>query len=176
MEYFRRKKVFGLFLSSAVIRDPGYTMEKINTVARLLRGKHAYRGYIHLKIIPGAPDAAIEEAISLSTAVSLNIEAPGRKHFEMLSGTKDYERDIMRPISLMGKLTGRGTRFSRVKCTTQFIVGASDETDSEIITLLSGLYNNLRFHRVYFSAYQKGLGVPTSRVKKNFLRVRASSL
>ncbi len=169
MEYFRKKKVFGLFLSSSVIRDPDYTMEKINTVARILRGRHAYRGYIHLKIIPGASDAAIEEAVSLSTAVSLNIEAPGKKHFETLSGTKDYERDIMRPISLMGKLTGRGTRFSRVKCTTQFIVGASDETDSEIIHSLSGLYNNLRFHRVYFSAYQKGLGSPDIPGEKKFL-------
>ena len=169
MEYFRKKKVFGLFLSSAVIGNPDNTMDKINTAARLLRGKYAYRGYIHLKIIPGASDAAIEEAISLSTAVSLNIETPGRKHFETLSGTKDYERDIMRPISLMGRLTGKGMRFSKVKCTTQFIVGASDETDSEIIHSLSGLYNNLRFHRVYFSAYQKGLGSPDIPGEKRFL-------
>lgn len=74
IEYVRRGKVFGLFLSSAVIGNPDHTMERINTVARLLRGRHQYRGYIHLKIIPGASDAAIEEAISLSTAVSLNIE------------------------------------------------------------------------------------------------------
>src|SRR4030042_4125589 len=130
MEYYRRRKVFGLFLSSGVIGNPDNTMERINTVARLLRGRHEYRGYIHLKIIPGASDAAIEEAISLSTAVSLNIETPGRRHFELLSGKKDYERDIIRPIKLMGKLTAKGARFSKVKCTTQFIVGASEETDS----------------------------------------------
>jgi predicted DNA-binding helix-hairpin-helix protein len=75
MEYYRKKKVFGLFLSSAVIGSPDFTMEKIISVARLLRKDHGYRGYIHLKIIPGASDAAIEEALSLSTAVSLNIEA-----------------------------------------------------------------------------------------------------
>ena len=168
MEYVRRNKVFGLFLSSAVIGNPDYTMDRINTVARLLRGRHQYRGYIHLKIIPGASDAAIEEAISLSTAVSLNIETPGRKHFELLSGKKDYDRDIIRPIKLMGKLTGKGMRFSKVKCTTQFIVGAADETDSEIIHYLSGLYTRLNFKRVYFSAYQKGLGTSDIPGEKQF--------
>ncbi|MGC2062570.1 MAG: radical SAM protein [Thermodesulfovibrionales bacterium] len=160
MEYVRRKKVFGLFLSSAVIGNPDYTMDRINNVARLLRGRHEYRGYIHLKIIPGASDAAIEEAISLSTAVSLNIETPGKKHYDLLSCRKDYDQDIIRPIKLMGKLTAKGTMFSKVKCTTQFIVGASEETDAEIIRYMGGLYNRLNFNRVYFSAYQKGLGKP----------------
>lgn len=168
MEYQRRKKVFGLFLSSAVINNADYTMEKINTVARLLRYKHNFKGYIHLKIIPGASDAAIEDALSLSTAVSLNIETPGRKHFEVLSNKKDYDKDILRPIKLMGRLTERGMRFSKVKCTTQFIVGASDETDSEIIRYMFGLYNRLNFKRVYFSAYQKGLGHPEIPGEKQF--------
>jgi predicted DNA-binding helix-hairpin-helix protein len=160
MEYLRRKKVFGLFLSSAVIHDADYTMDKINTVARLLRYKHGFRGYIHLKIIPGASDAAIEDSLSLATAVSLNIEAPLKERFDLLSKKKDYEEDILRPLKLMGRLTGRGMRFSGVKCTTQFIVGASDETDSEIIHSMSQLYRKMNFKRVYFSAYQKGLGSP----------------
>lgn len=158
LEYVRRKKVFGLFLSSSVVRNPDYTMERINAVAGILRYKHRFGGYIHLKIIPGASDAAIEETLSLATAASLNIETPGRRHNDTLSTKKDYERDIVRPLKLMGKLTGRGNRFSRVKCTTQFIVGASDETDGEIIDAVSGLYGDMNFKRVYFSAYQKGLG------------------
>jgi predicted DNA-binding helix-hairpin-helix protein len=144
-------------------------MDRINAVARLLRYKHKFRGYIHLKIIPGASDAAIEEALSLSSAVSLNIETPGKNHFSVLSAKKDYDRDIMRPIKLMGKLTGRGMKFSRVKCTTQFIVGASDETDGEIVQSMSSLYNNLNFKRVYFSAYQKGLGDPEIPGERQFL-------
>ena len=169
MEYQRKKKVFGLFLSSAVINNADYTMDKINTVARLLRYKHNFRGYIHLKIIPGASDAAIEEALSLATAVSLNIETPGKKHFTSLSSRKDYDKDIIRPLKLMGRLTEKGMRFSRVKCTTQFIVGASDETDSEIIQYMFGLYNRLNFKRVYFSAYQKGLGNPEIPGERQFL-------
>ncbi len=160
MEYKRRKKVFGLFLSSAVINNPDYTMDRINAVARLLRYKHQFKGYIHLKIIPGASDAAIEDSLSLATAVSLNIETPGEEHFKVLSDRKDYLKDIIHPMKFMARLTGRSMKHSKVKCTTQFIVGASDEKDSEIINYMSGLYNRLKFKRVYFSAYQKGLGNP----------------
>ena len=169
MEYQRKGKVFGLFLSSAVINNADYTMDKINTVARLLRYKYGFRGYIHLKIIPGVSDAAVEDALSLATSVSLNIETPGKKHFVLLSDRKNYDEDIIRPLKLMGKLTGKGMRFSKVKCTTQFIVGASDETDSEIINYMFGLYRRLNFNRVYFSAYQKGLGHPGIPGEKNLL-------
>ncbi len=169
MEYYRRKKVFGLFLSLAVIGDADYTMEKINTVARLLRYKHDFKGYIHLKIIPGASDAAIEDTLSLASAASLNIETPGGKHFSLLSDKKVYERDIIRPLRLMGRLTASGMRYSRVKCTTQFIVGASDETDSEIVDSVFKLYDRMNFKRVYFSAYQKGLGSPHIPGERRFL-------
>jgi predicted DNA-binding helix-hairpin-helix protein len=168
MEYQKKKRVFGLFLSSAVINNADYTMDKINTAARLLRYKHNFRGYIHLKIIPGASDAAIEDALSLATAVSLNIETPGRKHFTALSSKKDYDKDILHPIKLIGRLTEKGMRFSKVKCTTQFIVGASDERDSEIIHYMFGLYKRLNFKRVYFSAYQRGLGHPEILGEKQF--------
>ncbi len=169
MEYHRKKKVFGLFLSSAVINNADYTMDKINTVARLLRYRHDFRGYIHLKIIPGASDAAIEDSLSLASAVSLNIETPGKVHFGVLSKKKDYEKDILYPLKLMGKLTDRGARFSRVKCTTQFIVGASSENDAEIIDCMFSLYDRMNFKRVYFSAYQKGLGDPDIPGERQFL-------
>jgi len=138
MEYWRKRKVFGLFLSSGVIGSADYTMDRINAVARILRYKHNYKGYIHLKIIPGSSDSAIEDSVSLASAVSLNIETPGRKRFEILSNKKDYANDIVRPLKLMSKLTAKGMRHGRVKCTTQFIVGASDEMDSEIVEYMSG--------------------------------------
>jgi len=169
MEYVRRKNVFGLFLSSGVIGNPDHTMDRINAVAHILRYKHKFKGYIHLKIIPGASDAAIEDTLSLANSVSLNIETPGKEHFDMLSSKKDYINDIIRPLKLLGKLTEKGKRFSRVKCTTQFIVGASDETDSEIIEYMFGLYRRLNFQRVYFSAYQKGLGHPDIPGEKRYL-------
>lgn len=161
MDYLRRREVFGLFLSSGVPATPDGGMEKLIDTAGILRRHHNFKGYIHLKILPGASDAAVEEAMKISSAVSLNIEVPGRKHFEKLSSSKDYDRDIIRPLKLMSKLSEKGSPLHRVKCTTQFIVGASDENDSEIIKYMGALYSRLKFDRVYFSAYQAGLGDST---------------
>ena len=158
LDYYNQRKVFGLFLSSGVLGSADATMDKLNGVARLLRKKHGFRGYIHLKIIPGASDAAVEEAVSLSSAVSLNIETPGAKRLEKVSQKKRYIQDIIEPIKLISRLTGRGSRYERVKQTTQFIVGAAGEQDSEIVRYMYGLYERLKLHRVYFNAYQKGLG------------------
>jgi predicted DNA-binding helix-hairpin-helix protein len=158
LDYYNQRKVFGLFLSSGVVGTPDATMDRLNAVARLLRRKHRFRGYIHLKVIPGASDAAIEEAVSLASAVSLNIETPGAECLEKLSLKKDYIRDIIEPIKLISKLTARGSRYEKVKQTTQFIVGAAGERDAKIVKYMSGLYERLNMQRVYFSAYQKGLG------------------
>lgn len=160
LDYVARKKVFGLFLSSGVVGTPDHSMRLLNDTAAILRKKRGYRGYIHLKIIPGASDAAIEESLSLAQSVSLNIETPGRIHCEKLSAKKNYEEDIIRPIQLISTLIGKGKRFERVSMTTQFIVGASDETDREIVRYTSGLYDRLNMRRVYFSAYQRGYGDP----------------
>jgi len=158
LDYFNQRKVFGLFLSSGVTGSPDLSMDRLNSVARLLRRRHGFKGYIHLKIIPGASDAAVEEAVSLASAVSLNIETPGEKNLAKLSARKNYIRDIIEPIKLISRLTGRGCRYERVKQTTQFIVGAAGEQDTQIVKYMSGLYERLKMHRVYFSAYQRGLG------------------
>ena len=158
LDYYNQRKVFGLFLSSGVAGSPDATMDRLNGVAKLLRRKHRFKGYIHLKIIPGSSDAAVQEAVSLASAVSLNIETPGEKNLAKLSQKKMYIRDIIEPIKLISKLTGRGRRYERVKQTTQFIVGAAGEQDAQIVKYMSGLYERLKMHRVYFSAYQRGLG------------------
>ena len=158
MDYYGQREVFGLFLSSGVVGSPDATMERLNATARILRKKYRFRGYIHLKIIPGASDAAIEDAVSLSSAVSLNIETPGEKNLAKLSEKKKYIRDIIEPIKLISRLTSRGGKYAGVRQTTQFIVGAAGESDSEIVKYMGGLYDRLKLQRIYFSAYQKGLG------------------
>lgn len=158
LDYYNRRKVFGLFISSGATGSPDATMDRLNTTASLLRKKHRFRGYIHLKIIPGASDAAIEEAVSLASTVSLNIETPGAGNMAKLSRSKRYIEDIIEPTRLISRLTARGSKYERVKHTTQFIVGAAGEADAEIVKYMFGLYNRLKLHRVYFSAYQKGLG------------------
>ncbi len=158
LDYFNRREVFGLFLTSGVLGTPDATMEHLNRIARILRYKRNFKGYIHLKIIPGSSAGAIEEAVSLSTAVSVNIETPGAAHLARLSSRKRFIEDIVEPIKLISRLTGRGNRYERVKQTTQFVVGAAEETDAEIVKYMWGLYNRLNLKRIYFSAYQKNLG------------------
>jgi len=154
LDYYKRGEVFGLFLSSGVLGTPDATMERLNRIAKILRYRRGFRGYIHLKVIPGASANAIEEAVKLSSAVSLNIETPGAQHLAKLSGKKRFIEDIVEPIKLISRLTGRGNKYERVKQTTQFIVGAADETDSEIVKYMWGLYDRLNLRRIYFSAYQ----------------------
>ena len=175
LDYYNRRKVFGLFLSSGVLGSPDFTMDRLNSVARILRQKYSFKGYIHLKIIPGASDAAIEDALSRASAVSLNIETPGEKNLEKLSNKKRYIEDIIEPIKLISRLTERGARYGKVRQTTQFIVGAAGEQDDEIIRYMYGLYERLKMHRVYFSAFQRDLG-DESLVSKHVAPVRATDI
>ena len=160
MGYLRTGQVFCLFLSSGVIGSPDATMERLVGVGELLRRRHAFSGYLHLKVIPGASDAAIEAALAVADTVSLNVEAPTRAAFRKLSASKDYDRDIVRPIRLISRLTARGSCHEGVGQMTQFMVGAADEVDRQIIEATGALYGNLGLRRVYFSAYQRGLGDP----------------
>lgn len=157
LSYYEAGRVQGLFLSSGVAKNADATMEKINRAALLLRKKQ-FRGYIHLKVIPGSSDEAIRESVSLASAVSINVETAGEKNFSQLSTTKNYSRDIIHSVNLISRLTAKGSRYERVKQTTQFVVGAASETDKEIIDCSWKLYKKLSLQRIYFSAYQRGAG------------------
>ena len=159
LSYYRARRVSGMFLTSGVTGSPDATMERINRTAQILR-RGQFKGYIHLKVIPGASEAAIRHCLSLASAVSLNIETAGEKNFRRLSTRKDYLKDILRPLELISRLTARGSAFEGVKQTTQFVVGASTETDRDIIRYSWKLYRELDLSRVYFSAYQRGTGTP----------------
>ncbi len=153
-----KRPLIGIFLSSAVMGTGDKTMEMLVSTAEILRKHYRYRGYIHLKIIPGASRASIESALTYASAVSLNIETPGVKHFSRLTDMKDYQKDIIEPLTFIAEQTARGARYSGVSTSSQFIVGASDESDQEILSYGSRMYSNLKMGRLYYSAYQGGLG------------------
>ena len=90
--------------------------------------------------------------------MSLNIETPGKDNLVKLSSKKDYLTDIIEPMKFISQMTARGNRYERVHQTTQFIVGAADESDHKIVRYMGGLYGRLHLNRIYFSAYQQGLG------------------
>ena len=161
LPYWRSGRVVGLFLTSGVCGNPDAAMERMLATAEILRRRERFRGILHLKIIPGAADAAIDRALALASGVSLNIETAGEAHFAKLTARKDYLQSVIAPLKRIAALTAPGAPHARVKTSTQFVVGASDETDREVVRYMGGLYGRLGLRGIYFSAYQRGLGDPT---------------
>jgi predicted DNA-binding helix-hairpin-helix protein len=158
MQYARRSEVTGLFLSSGILGDADTTMDRMSAVAKILRKRYYYPGYVHMKILPGASKAAIDDMLIYADAVSLNVEVPTANAMKNLSTTKDFHRDIVQRMHYISQQTQDGSPHARVRQTTQFIVGAAGESDRQIIDATFGLYKRLDFSRVFFSAYQGGLG------------------
>ena len=161
--FYRRNYIEGLFLSSGVIRNPDYTMERMVQVAKKLRLEERYNGYIHLKAIPGASSELIREAGIYSDRISVNIEIPTNPELKRLAPEKNHV-DIYKPMEFIrnGILESNENKrkmlnspiFVPAGQSTQLIVGASPENDRQILTLASGLYHEQRLKRVYYSGYQ----------------------
>jgi len=161
MDLLRANRVSGLFLSSGVPDTPDQTMDRMLGTVEILRKRFSFRGYIHLKIIPGASAASIEQAVRMATRVSVNIEAPTAERLARLSTRKRFYEDI---VSAMQTIADLRTRLNR-QChqTTQFVVGAAGESDREIVTATARLYERFRMERVYFSAYQDPMLRPAAQ-------------
>ena len=144
---FRQNLVSGLFLSSGIPHDVDLVMEEIIETGRLLR-RAGYDGYLHLKVLPGAARADIDEAARLATCISINIETTSADRLRALSAVKDYHNDIMKRLAWVADAKAGGHH------TTQLVVGAAGETDAEILASVTSLYQNLRPRRVYYSAFQ----------------------
>ena len=107
MKYYENSKVEGLFLSSAVAKNADLTMEELIHTAHILRNKYSYKGYIHLKVIPGATRDDIKHAMQLADRVSINIESATSEGLSDLATTKDYNKDIIKRISWISRLSNR---------------------------------------------------------------------
>jgi len=162
MEFFRRNYVAGLFLSSGVAVSAGRTMEDMLHTVEILRLKYNYRGYIHLKILPGLSYDYIERAAQLASRVSVNIEAPNPTRMDKLSKLKNFQQDILSPMHWINRLQSKKTLPAGH--TTQFIIGAAGESDAEILHTTAGLYRQVGLHRAYFSAFQPVPDTPLESV------------
>jgi predicted DNA-binding helix-hairpin-helix protein len=158
MQYARRGQVTGLFLSSGILSDADTTMDRLAATARILRRRYRYGGYVHMKIIPGASKAAIDDMLSVADSVSLNVEVPTAGAMAKLSTTKNYHEDIVNRMRYNSRQTAKGSRYQDVRQTTQFIVGAAGESDRQIVDATFGLYKRLKLDRVFFSAFQGQIG------------------
>ena len=152
LELNRRGLAQGMFLSSGVWRSPNETMDRMLAAAELLRGKHQFRGFLHLKILPGASLDRVERAAQLADRISINLEAPNTQSLSQICPDKDFALDIMRRMQWISALVQRSDTLAKGH-TTQFIVGAADETDRDILAATSHLYGGFDLSRAYFSAF-----------------------
>ena len=162
MEFYRRNYIEGLFLSSGVVRNPDYTMERLTAIVRDLRLVHRFNGYIHLKAIPGASQELLNVAGRYADRMSVNIEIPREESLKMLAPEKDHQ-SVFQPMKLIqqGVLENKedrqrmrhAPRFVPAGQSTQMIVGATQDSDREILTMSSLLYGQPSMRRVYYSGY-----------------------
>lgn len=165
MDMHRAGLVKGLFLSSGIIRGGMVTQDKLLDTADILRHKYNFRGYLHLKIMPGVEQTQVERAMQLADRLSINLEAPNANRLQQLAPMKQFEEELLRPLQWVEQVRQtQPTRFGwdgRWPSTvTQFVVGAANESDLEILTTTQYLMHQLRLRRTYYSAFSPVADTP----------------
>lgn len=148
----------GVFLSSGVTGGGIRTMDKLLDTADILRKKHQYKGYLHLKIMPGSEKDQVYRAMQLADRVSVNLEAPSTERLAKLAPHKIFMEELLRPLKWVEEIrrTVPAYKFWNGRwpsTVTQFVAGGSDESDLELLTTTSWLNKNVRLKRAYFSAF-----------------------
>ena len=182
MQFYRRNYIEGLFLSSAVVKNPDFTCEQMLRILTLLREEYRFGGYIHVKAIPGADPRLVEALGLLADRMSVNIELPSQQSLRLLAPQKDRD-GILKPMGQISQgIAERKSdlvRYSRVRRfvpagqSTQMIIGATPDTDYQILGLTAGLYKKYALKRVFFSAYMpvvEGKNLPALGTRPPLLR------
>lgn len=158
MDMHRAGLVEGLFLSSGIIRGGMTTQDKIIATAEILRHKFGFRGYVHLKIMPGADRDQIVRTMQLANRVSVNLEAPNTHRLQLLAPKKAFLEELLEPLKWVEQIR-RNERPQQAwrgrwpSSATQFVVGAVGETDLELLTTSAYLYRSAGLSRAYFSNF-----------------------
>lgn len=162
IEFYRRNYIEGLFLSSGIVRNPDYTMERMVRVIKDLRMVHRFNGYIHMKSIPGTSPELVHEAGLYADRMSINLEIPTEQNLKLLAPEKDH-KSVYKPMSYIqqGMIENRedrkkfrsAPRFVPAGQSTQMIVGATSESDKDILQVSSALYTQPSMKRVYYSGF-----------------------
>lgn len=151
-------KVEGIFLSSGVVGGGMLTQDKLLDTAAIMRQKYNYRGYLHLKIMPGADRAQVEQAMLLADRISINLEAPNTERLARLAPKKQFLEELLEPLRWANDIrlnrpphkAWKGTWPSTV---TQFVVGGADESDIELLSTTENLHRQMGLARAYFSGF-----------------------
>jgi len=159
MDMYRAGMVEGLFLSSGIIRGGVTTQDKIIDTAEILRNKLGFRGYVHLKIMPGSERDQVRRSMELASRVSVNLEGPNTRRLQMLAPKKVFLEELLSPLKWVDEIRRqerpRQTWNGRwPSSTTQFVVGAIGESDLELLTTSAYLYQHAGLSRTYFMAFR----------------------
>ncbi len=150
----RASVVKGLFLSSGSVGGGAKSMDPMLATVELLRRKYAYRGYIHLKIMPGAERAQVERALSLADRVSVNLEGANAKRLASLAPRKNFEGDLLGAMGWVREIAeAQGSTTRTPSLVTQFVVGPAGESDRELLTTVDQLYRGVKLARAYYSGF-----------------------
>jgi putative DNA modification/repair radical SAM protein len=162
INFYRRNYIEGLFLSSGIFKDADYTMERLVRVAKKLRTEHNFNGYIHLKSIPGASDELMREAGLYADRLSVNLEMPTEAGLKLLAPEKNRQ-DMIDPMNFLKneiilrseekKLFKNAPMFAPAGQSTQVIIGATPESDQDVLQSANYFYKNFNLKRVYYSGY-----------------------
>lgn len=162
INFYRRNYIEGLFLSSGVLKNPDHTCEQIIEALRILREDYRFSGYIHAKVIPGADAALLTRLGMLADRLSVNIELPTQNSLQLLAPDKS-KHSIFSPMGYIQNRIGENSRdivkyrhapkFAPAGQSTQMIIGATPDTDYQILHLTESLYKKYKLKRVFFSAY-----------------------
>ncbi len=159
MELHSRGTVDGLFLSSGIAGNGSKTTQHLVETVELIRKRHGFRGYIHMKVMPGAERHLVEAAHRLGSRLSVNIETPEADLLRRISPMKDLQKDILDPMSWIDELT-RNSRGGAVGQATQFVVGAAEESDRQIYRRVDQMYTDWNLKRVYYPPFRPAWETP----------------
>lgn len=155
----------GVFLSSGIVNGGSRTQDQLIATAEILRRKWGYRGYLHLKIMPGAEKGHVERAMQLADRVSINLEAPNTARLRQLAPGKQFMEELLQPLRWADEI--RRTQPSQYgwngrwpSTVTQFVVGGAGESDLELLSTTEHLHRTVRLGRAYFSAFNPIPGTP----------------
>jgi predicted DNA-binding helix-hairpin-helix protein len=148
----------GIFISSGIAAGGVRTSDKLLDTAEILRNKLGFRGYLHLKVMPGSERAQVERAMLLADRVSINLEAPNTERLSRLAPHKVFMEELLQPLRWADEIRRtenpiRAWNGRWPSTVTQFVAGGADESDLELLTTTDWLHKNLRLKRAYFSAF-----------------------
>jgi len=164
MALYRAGAVEGLFLSSGVVRGGSSSQDAILDVGAILREKYGFRGYIHLKIMPGAERDQVARAMALADRVSANLEAPTAERLARIAPGKRFAEELLDPLRWVHELRQSSEGRLRASSTTEFVVGPAGEPDVELLSVTEYLHRQLGLARVYFSAFRPVPDTPLDNV------------